>query len=191
MSEISVILTDLSLKPIALDRNAVAILGYPNHDGSDIRRQMLSMVPREVLEQIRHAASTDARSFVTTFGARGAEYVCRIYFMESYNQRGAEPIVAFLIERRLPDNHDSIYEVAAQFNLTERESVVLGWVSRGLTDKEVADKMNISPNTVKCFVRLIMIKMGVSTRTSIIAKILAHNNNARDMANTCANPYTI
>jgi DNA-binding NarL/FixJ family response regulator len=51
---------------------------------------------------------------------------------------------------------------------------VFNWLCLGLTDKQIADKMDISPNTVKCFVRLIMIKMGVGTRTGVMAKILAH-----------------
>jgi DNA-binding CsgD family transcriptional regulator len=34
--------------------------------------------------------------------------------------------------------------------------------------------MAISPNTVKAFLRLIMIKMGVTTRAGIVAKILDH-----------------
>jgi DNA-binding CsgD family transcriptional regulator len=32
--------------------------------------------------------------------------------------------------------------------------------------------MQISPNTVKTFVRLIMVKMGVSTRSGLVGKIL-------------------
>jgi DNA-binding CsgD family transcriptional regulator len=74
--------------------------------------------------------------------------------------------------------------VATHFNLTEREREVFKWLSIGLTDKQIADKMDISPNTVKCFVRLIMIKMGVNTRTGVMAKILAHAD--RDMPNASA-----
>ena len=42
----------------------------------------------------------------------------------------------------------------------------------GLTSKEVAIRMNISPNTVKAFLRLVMGKMGVTTRAGIVAKLL-------------------
>jgi DNA-binding CsgD family transcriptional regulator len=40
----------------------------------------------------------------------------------------------------------------------------------GLTSKQIADRMTISTNTVKAFLRLIMIKMGVSTRAGIVGK---------------------
>jgi len=34
--------------------------------------------------------------------------------------------------------------------------------------------MSISPNTVKAFLRLIMVKMGVTSRSGVVGKILAH-----------------
>jgi len=41
----------------------------------------------------------------------------------------------------------------------------------GLTSKEIASRMNISPNTVKAFFRMVMTKMLVSTRSGIVGKI--------------------
>jgi DNA-binding CsgD family transcriptional regulator len=43
---------------------------------------------------------------------------------------------------------------------------------QGLTSKEIAQRMGISPNTVKAFLRLVMVKMGVSTRSGIVGKIV-------------------
>jgi hypothetical protein len=42
---------------------------------------------------------------------------------------------------------------------------------QGLTSKEIANRMNISVNTVKAFLRLIMVKMNVSTRSGIAGKV--------------------
>jgi len=44
----------------------------------------------------------------------------------------------------------------------------------------LAERMNISPNTVKVFVRLIMIKMGVATRGAIVAQILQDQSTPED-----------
>ncbi len=33
--------------------------------------------------------------------------------------------------------------------------------------------MNISPNTVKVFLRLVMLKMGVTTRSGVIGKLIS------------------
>jgi len=43
---------------------------------------------------------------------------------------------------------------------------------QGLSNKEIANRMNISPNTVNTFFRLIMIKMGVSSRSGILARMI-------------------
>ena len=43
---------------------------------------------------------------------------------------------------------------------------------QGLTSKEIAREMDISPYTVKTYVRLVMIKMGVTTRSGIVGKLV-------------------
>ena len=72
---------------------------------------------------------------------------------------------------------DAIDVVAAQYHLTDREQEALKGIAIGLTSKEMADRMNISPNTVKSFLRIIMLKMGAATRTGIVSKLLEHSNN--------------
>ncbi len=66
--------------------------------------------------------------------------------------------------------------IAARFNLTARERETVGFLIEGLTSKEIAGHMNISPNTVKAFIRLIMVKMGVSTRSGIIGKFVRNHS---------------
>ena len=39
--------------------------------------------------------------------------------------------------------------------------------------KEIAERMHVSPNTVKQFVRLIMSKMQVATRSGVLGKLLS------------------
>ena len=43
---------------------------------------------------------------------------------------------------------------------------------QGLSSKEIATRMNVSPNTVKAFLRVVMIKMGVSSRSAIVGKVM-------------------
>ena len=57
---------------------------------------------------------------------------------------------------------------------TEREQEALRGIAMGLTNKELAQRMNIAPNTVKTFLRLVMVKMGVARRTGVVAKLLEH-----------------
>jgi DNA-binding CsgD family transcriptional regulator len=62
--------------------------------------------------------------------------------------------------------------VSSQFGLTRREQETIQLLLQGLTSKEIAERMGISPNTVKAFLRLVMVKMGVSTRSGIVGKIV-------------------
>jgi DNA-binding CsgD family transcriptional regulator len=70
---------------------------------------------------------------------------------------------------------DAVLQATAEYHLTDREQETLIGVTMGLTSKEVAQRMDISPNTVKAFLRLIMIKMGVLTRAGIVGRLLDQN----------------
>ena len=43
---------------------------------------------------------------------------------------------------------------------------------QGGTTKQIASRMNISPNTAKAFLRSVMFKTGAPSRSGILAKIL-------------------
>jgi DNA-binding CsgD family transcriptional regulator len=65
-----------------------------------------------------------------------------------------------------------IGDISQLFGLTSREQQTVKFLLEGLTSKEIAERMQISPNTVKAFIRLVMVKMNVSTRSGIIGKIV-------------------
>jgi len=73
--------------------------------------------------------------------------------------------------------HQASFLVSArgdQFHLTRREKETVRLLSAGLASKEIAARMQISANTVKAFLRAIMVKMGVSSRSGILGKALRH-----------------
>lgn len=53
---------------------------------------------------------------------------------------------------------------ADKYHLTARETEILGFLAEGLTDDEIASKINISRNTVRFHVSNILKKTGTSTR---------------------------
>ncbi len=57
--------------------------------------------------------------------------------------------------------------------LTPRERQVIQLLSEGLTNKQIGERLVISPNTVKRHVQAIFDKMGVNTRSAAVAKWLA------------------
>jgi len=170
VAEAGMVLLDLSLKPIAFDSGAAAIL----HDPQESNGEVAFNLPKEVLETIRSRNPNELSLVKTHFRLGKREYSCRAYLLESHIGTSTLPILALHLERDSSYN-DALNEVIAAYHLTTREQEALRGISIGLTSKELAERMNISPNTVKAFLRLIMIKMGVTTRAGIVAKLLEHN----------------
>jgi len=106
---------------------------------------------------------------VFTSGRR--RYVCRSFRFDLGESDAHSPLVALLMERE-PQAHASVLEASRRFHLSPRECETVLYLSRGLTTKEIAQHMSVSPNTVKQFVRITMSKMGVTTRSGILGKLL-------------------
>ena len=62
--------------------------------------------------------------------------------------------------------------------LSERETEVLGYITKGYSGKEVADKMHVSINTVKTHLKHIYQKLHVRSRTEILLRFRASNPDA-------------
>ena len=54
--------------------------------------------------------------------------------------------------------------------LTERETEVLNLIAEGMSNKEIADCLNISVNTVKGYIKIIYDKLGVNRRVQVVIK---------------------
>jgi len=61
--------------------------------------------------------------------------------------------------------------------LTERERQVLELVGKGMTNKEIAEKLVISTNTVKRHLKAIFEKLNIHTRSAAAAKSVGKNTN--------------
>jgi DNA-binding CsgD family transcriptional regulator len=169
--EIGMVLLDLSFRPLAFDQGAAAIFRDEHHRGG-LAAPPLAL-PKELLDVIRKSKPSEHSPAKTRFRLGTREYNCRTFFLQSASLSAQGPILAVQLERDI-SVLDALSEAGSEYRLTEREHEVLKQIAAGLTSKEVAERMNISPNTVKVFLRMIMMKMGVSTRSGVIAKLLEH-----------------
>ena len=55
--------------------------------------------------------------------------------------------------------------------LTEREREVMDLLAKGLTNKEIADSLVITTNTVKRHLKSIFVKLDIHTRSAAVAKV--------------------
>ena len=60
---------------------------------------------------------------------------------------------------------------AADFHVTARQRAILDGLNRGLTNKEIAENLQLSAHTVKEYIRHLMTKLHTRTRTGIVGQI--------------------
>lgn len=141
---------------------------YPRHAKSLGRIE--DLLAREVQALLVGLGVSHATPGTAEFTSGRRRYVCRAFDLTGNSGRGSRLMTGLLIERDTP-KMVNVSEAAEHFHLTQREQETVGLLTLGLTSKEIATRMNISTNTVKTFFRLVMTKMGVSTRSGIVGKI--------------------
>ena len=58
------------------------------------------------------------------------------------------------------------------FQLTARSQAVVKWLSEGLTNKEIAQRLGITEQTVKEHIQRLMRKTKTRTRTGLLGRLL-------------------
>ena len=169
MSAAGFLLMDSSLNPISFNAEATQILSYPENV-ADLRRPEV-FLSGKIHSTLQSRPTMGDAPFVTEFRSGRRRYFCRAFLVDSQAKDPGQPSVAVLLERG-PAGLFPLRQIIQQFNLTQREREVLEYLVQGMSSKEIADRMELSPNTVKTFLRLIMIKMGVTSRSAIVSKII-------------------
>jgi DNA-binding CsgD family transcriptional regulator len=162
-------LLDEQFQLVAFNPAAIQILAFPT------RPDQIKQVNIFLKEKIHSDLLTDegklTKEFVREYRSGERRYVCRAFRLANNGSPKPGFAVAVLLERRT-SGADALSDLTRQFELTEREIETVSLLLEGLTSKEIANRMRISPNTVKAFLHLVMLKMGVTTRSGIIGKIV-------------------
>jgi len=161
------LLLNTALNPIFVNRAAAEILSYPHKLES--HKNLDDFLANRVRADLIQDKSARPPKLVAEFQSGRRVYQCRSYRVSPLAQGDPSGSLAIILERG-SNGSFSIAQVAERFHLTSRETEVLQYLLNGLTTKQIASGMEISPNTVKAFLRMIMVKMGVSTRSGIVGK---------------------
>jgi DNA-binding CsgD family transcriptional regulator len=163
------LLLDSAMNPIFVNPAAARILVYPQDPGTQ-NNPGSSLANRIRLTLFSDQLSSGS-ALVPKFQSGRRTYLCRSFRVNGMANEDSQASLAILLERASARSA-SLAHLSEKFHLTTREQEVAQLLIHGLTSKEIGIRMQISPNTVKAFLRLIMVKMGVSTRSAIVGKAL-------------------
>ncbi|MFZ0145197.1 MAG: LuxR C-terminal-related transcriptional regulator [Candidatus Sulfotelmatobacter sp.] len=168
---------DTSSKVVGSNAEVVQILTFPEHPRNI--HNLGAWLAKKVRSSLAQGGSASGLAKVQS--ARRT-YLWRSFPLDLPENHGSHDnhntgsgqsgkLTIVMMERK---SHQSttIAEIAQRFGLTAREQETVQFLREGFTSKEIAQRMNISPNTVKAFIRLVMVKMGASTRSGIVGMIV-------------------
>jgi DNA-binding CsgD family transcriptional regulator len=162
-ARVGLVLLNSSLEPIYGNSEAFSVIAYPAQPAKSADAEFSHSIRTLMGKQLH----PDHLPTTTHFVSGRRRYLCRIFGLEPRPSGDSTPTIALTIER------DSVpVDLLEHFHLTDREIEVVQHLADGLTSKEIAQRMNVSPNTVKTFMRMVMIRMGVTTRAGVIGKLV-------------------
>jgi DNA-binding CsgD family transcriptional regulator len=161
------ILVDSSCRPVFMNSEAADILKFSDK-GKASRSGEKGFVDeiRSLFAELTKDSTAPCSAKIQS-GKR--KYQCSVFSLNAPSSNGNGPVAAILLER---NSKPLDFELTAGFSFTPRERQVVQLLALGLTTKEIAGRLQISPNTVKTFLRLVMAKTEVTTRSGIVGKIL-------------------
>jgi DNA-binding CsgD family transcriptional regulator len=171
-SDTGFLLLDAALKPLYVNAEAGEILFHPEKPkkAKDFADQLAS--------KIRTMAASEGPSgrlsLCNEFLSGRRHYVCRFFDagVLGNKSRGSNESSLVVLLERSPEAAADFPKICHQYHLSQREGEAVQLLVRGLANKQIAARMKISPNTVKVFLRLAMMKIGASSRSEIMSKFI-------------------
>ena len=148
---------------------AVVDLGLPDGDGADLVRRLRVAHPE--LKLVIYTGIEDSRALADALHTGAHGYVSKVAGLEALTEAIREVVHG----RRY---HDTAIEALLrrrdkeETKLTPREREVLGLLADGLSGEEAAERLVLSPETVRTHIRNAMAKLEAHTRAGAVAQAL-------------------
>jgi DNA-binding CsgD family transcriptional regulator len=169
-SVLGFLVADASLKPLFANHEAIAILTY-SRPASQSLSEVFHKKVRASLRRAQSSPTNRSRAYAVILKSGRRTYFCRAFLLDS-NGKGCNGSAVLIVLERGMSGSLALSQVSQQFHLSHRELEAVALLVQGLGNKEMAEHMGISAHTVKAFLRTVTIKMGVSSRSGIVTKIL-------------------
>jgi len=131
--------------------------------GSGARKAREPALPAEVIERLQRFRHTkDQGNARCTFSVGGRRLDCCFV-----SPLGADELLFRIAEVKDNDAEKSILQLS--HSLTSREAEVLLWISRGKSNRDIGEILDISPRTVNKHLEQVFVKLGVENRAAAAA----------------------
>jgi DNA-binding CsgD family transcriptional regulator len=130
---------------------------------------------RKLLEEKLKKSKSEAKSdpvtdFIDVFQSHKRTYGVRGMIMSC--DEGGKGQYVFLLER-ICNGNINLQKALRQWKLSPREQEIVQLLIDDRCNKEIAKALNLSINTVKGYMKLLMLKLGVSSRAGVIGRLLS------------------
>jgi DNA-binding NarL/FixJ family response regulator len=149
-------------------------INLPKMSGVECTRQLRALLPEIQIVMLTVYDDSDRIFQALQMGANG--YLLKRASADEILQaiqdvhRGGAPMSAYIARKVVQSFQQPAPSGRPDEVLSKRESEVLGYVSRGYSDKEVAEALGLTPATVRSYLKTIYSKLHVHSRTQAIAK---------------------
>lgn len=146
----------------------------PQMDGYEFVRTLRSMPGREVLPIIFLSAKGEVHDRIRGLKEGGDAYLVKpcepvelVALTESLLRRSEQVQAAKSVPEKWQDTGEPAIDIQFKVELTKTEGKILRLVTRGLSNKDIAKELGISPRTVESHVSNILQKTALSNRTEL------------------------
>lgn len=162
------LLLDAYLRLLSANEEAVSILCYPESMKDDNR--LGDFLVKRISSLLPGRDRSFRAKFCSEFVSGKRRYLIKVFTLKSPLGKRHGPTLAVLLERNVQSL--VLHRIGQKFRLTQRETEALELLMHGYTTKQIASRMDITPNTAKTFLRSVMFKTGACDRSGILATIL-------------------
>ena len=147
-----------------------------NHTHLDFVREVQQNLPDIRLVMI--GMDTDGQHFLQSIreGAMGyvvkdasaMEVVAAVRTVAAGGAACSPDLCAFLFRFAARQNQMPSFHARSKLGLTNREQQIVGFISRGLTNKEIASQLQLAENTIRNHIHRMLRKVGVTHRLAVV-----------------------
>lgn len=162
--------------PKVIPRVVLMDINLPGMNGVECVRRLKHILPETLVVML--TAYEDTENIFGSLEAGASGYLLKrsksAEIIEAIKEvvAGGSPMTAHIARKVVHSFQSKGVSSQATENLAEREREVLELLSQGFMYKEIADKLGISFETVRTYIRRIYEKLQVRSRTEAVAKVL-------------------